>query len=1299
MRVQRCPDMRGMRTCRNTIERWGGYGVVFSVGFAGLTTQALLFRKFLSVFEGHELGIAVFFGSWLLWVAVGAWIVRIPWRGAAFARRWFEFLPLAYIPAYAIQSWLIVSAREYSGVPGYELFPLVRMARFLAVANAPVSLCTGILFASACAWMGKRADAPVTRVYIAESVGSAVGGLVMTLLLARGAAAETVFLVSAAVVTCGIALSRRSRGARTWVLIPVALVAAAGIAGVGGAWTRLLDMRRWERLMPREAYQGKFTTPQARYLYGEHGGQFNVVAWESIAESLPGKESASRVIAIHLAQHPAARRFLVVGPGSFPVCRRLFDLPQTDSVTWLHPDPAYPARLLNVLPRRYRDGAGRLTVPGADIRRYLSSSGPSFDVVILNLPDVSTLALNRYFTREFFELTRRRLADSGVAGVRIAGGENYMGDEVVNAGASVFHTLRSVFKHVAVKPGDETWLLASDRDDVSTSPALLRDRFAAVPGAEQLYPPDALLSLFLPDRAEFQLRSYTAAADRVSETLLLNTDRRPKALLHSLLRVARQGGARTGLLDTLRSFAARGAGAVPLALAVFAVLRILYLRARPRNAGAPGGRPASVFDACSLVVTTGMAGMTVSVTLMFMYQSLFGSLFLHVGLVSALFMCGLSAGSLLSQFLLARSGRGPVGVAAWGLCLHALLLGALCAVPGEMNHGAFTLLFLLAGIGGGLYVPVAGRLLRDAGLTEARAGSVIESCDHIGGAAGALFAGMALLPLFGAPYTLGVMAALLLVNLPSFLVGRGSTAPDRDSRFAPRVRRSGYWLFGTASVCLGIALILAGDRTGAGLSAYRAAAGSMAGSLAVEERTHAPADDAPYPYFVLREEDGRTNSCVCISRYAAPGIVGYAGPVTLAMRLAPDGVLLDLRVVESRETPAYMDSLAPWLRSLAGRRLFEPGALEEIDAVTGATLTSEAVLRTLRISGQVFGGQVFGRRSAATSAVEPRRTDRRPLALVVLAALAVAMRFRPSRRWRWCLLVATVLVSGIWLNAQFSLAHILSLARMRLPPAWTTAFFLVAGVPLLVALFGNVYCGYLCPFGALQELVGRVAPAAWRTAPSPFGWRWGRLVKYVVLALIVILFAITLDPGLASADPLVTAFAGHRAVTAAVWTAGLVALALVYGRFWCRTLCPAGAFLALLNGLRLLRRVVPRVNPARCPYGVTRAGDLDCICCDRCRVAPGAERTSRGTAQSSTVAGWRDTVFLLLAAALALSLFWKMAAASRGGEPDATGRSLGAPADAARQADMTRLRARIRQGELSDREATHYVPVPPPDRP
>ena len=80
--------------------------VLFAGGYFGLVAQTLLFRDFFTVYEGNELGIAAFFCSWLLCVAVGALLARLPGRVASWLAEHFAFLVLLYIPAYLLHAWL-----------------------------------------------------------------------------------------------------------------------------------------------------------------------------------------------------------------------------------------------------------------------------------------------------------------------------------------------------------------------------------------------------------------------------------------------------------------------------------------------------------------------------------------------------------------------------------------------------------------------------------------------------------------------------------------------------------------------------------------------------------------------------------------------------------------------------------------------------------------------------------------------------------------------------------------------------------------------------------------------------------------------------------------------------------------------------------------------------------------------------------------------------------------------------------------------------------------------------------------
>ncbi len=137
----------------------------------------------------------------------------------------------------------------------------------------------------------------------------------------------------------------------------------------------------------------------------------------------------------------------------------------------------------------------------------------------------------------------------------------------------------------------------------------------------------------------------------------------------------------------------------------------------------------------------------------------------------------------------------------------------------------------------------------------------------------------------------------------------------------------------------------------------------------------------------------------------------------------------------------------------------------------------------------------------------------------------------------------------------------------------TVILWVFVGATLLVWGRGT-FCGWLCPFGALQELVSLVANA--------IGVRQRRLraaldaklkwVKYGVLA--VIIGSLFVAPDFASwaveVEPFKTAISSYfvRSWPYVLWAAGCLALSVFVYRGYCRYICPLGAALASLGFLR-----------------------------------------------------------------------------------------------------------------------------------
>jgi NosR/NirI family nitrous oxide reductase transcriptional regulator len=140
--------------------------------------------------------------------------------------------------------------------------------------------------------------------------------------------------------------------------------------------------------------------------------------------------------------------------------------------------------------------------------------------------------------------------------------------------------------------------------------------------------------------------------------------------------------------------------------------------------------------------------------------------------------------------------------------------------------------------------------------------------------------------------------------------------------------------------------------------------------------------------------------------------------------------------------------------------------------------------------------------------------------------------------------------------------------------------------PLIFILWGSVaasllfwgrgaYCGWLCPFGALQELLNRVAKAIKVPQTKVPWWLHERLwaVKYIIF---LALFGISLHSlgwaeRFAEVEPFKTAIIlkFERSWPYVVFALSTLVAGLTIERFYCRYVCPLGAALAIPGKLRM----------------------------------------------------------------------------------------------------------------------------------
>jgi hypothetical protein len=198
-----------------------------------------------------------------------------------------------------------------------------------------------------------------------------------------------------------------------------------------------------------------------------------------------------------------------------------------------------------------------------------------------------------------------------------------------------------------------------------------------------------------------------------------------------------------------------------------------------------------------------------------------------------------------------------------------------------------------------------------------------------------------------------------------------------------------------------------------------------------------------------------------------------------------------------------------------------------------------------------------------------------------------------------------------------------------------------------------------------------------------------RFVKYAVLFVLIVVFFISRNRTTLAADPLIAAFSGSSALYT-VSVSSIIAVALTgsifYTRFWCRCLCPVGAFLSLLNNCVVMKRFLPAKRFGRCEFGLTQKDHLDCIYCDRCRYQTKEPVLASGSASYLS----RHLVVIailvgIFVSAVSVERFWEVIPTGIS-QPVVSVSGAGQPRDV----DLQHIRSMIQQGKLSDKEAEFY---------
>lgn len=320
-----------------------------------------------------------------------------------------------------------------------------------------------------------------------------------------------------------------------------------------------------------------------------------------------------------------------------------------------------------------------------------------------------------------------------------------------------------------------------------------------------------------------------------------------------------------------------------------------------------------------------------------------------------------------------------------------------------------------------------------------------------------------------------------------------------------------------------------------------------------------------YPAYQIWDDNSQTLGYAVIAHAS-----GYGGELSVLSMISNQGVIENTIVINHIETPLYLKRVieSGFTEQLKGTSVSEFLRYgEEIDGVSGATMTAKAILNSIQRGGAQIGSEQLGLSVHPPDKYTVTLPDFMILLLVLLSILFPALRWNKLRPW---FLLSSVVIFGFWLNVSLSLANFTSLMSGNYPsilerPIW---YVLVPGILIVTLLWGkNFYCSWLCPFGAVQEGIYKALNL---TSYKPNSGLRHKVAttRGIIIWMAVIIALISNNASIAGYEPFYVFFDSRGNTGQWVIMGMVLLLSIGVMRIWCRGFCPVGTILDFLAAVK-----------------------------------------------------------------------------------------------------------------------------------
>jgi spermidine synthase len=754
------------------------YSIFFALILLGITaiiTQVILIRELFIVFSGNELSIGIILANWLILEAAGSFIAghktnRI--KNAVLPYTILQGFLALLIPLIIYSVRIIPSTMNLIPGESIDIFTFFYISFLLLL---PVGLINGAQFSLGCKLLShfeKKGASLVGRTYALEAIGSMLGGLIATyiclqylntiqtvFLLAILNVISAILLLNIKTVDLKISQSRKLTLAKTGhfgLLFILLLMTATG--GIDFLHKRSIE-KQWK---------GYEIVSYENSIYGnvtllKRSDQWHLLANGLTMATFPTPDIAGIEDMAHLPLlfHPDPKDVCLLGGGITGIVEELLKYNLT-TIDYAELDPLLINTILSSTPDSIMMHlrSNQINTHFLDGRYFLRMTKRKYDILILSIPEPSTLVLNRFYTSEFFELCQSRLKNQGIIIFQIPGSSSYMNTQLAKLTNSLLNTASTSFDFQRIFPFEKTLVLLSNNKILGDiTPELLSSRLKQRQISTQILS-DLYFKYKLDSTRIVWFNSERSKVDEVFN----NSDLKPAGLYYDLLYW------NSSHSPSVASFFSWFENLSFSSWIIFIiVIFIIQYYFRVKEITPPNSR------LIVSIVSTGFIGIGITIIFILAFQSLYGFVYSWVGMIISAFMVGLSGGSFWGAKNLKNNIRaeslfyrleGIISVYLVSMILVLFSIETLAKIDNfYMILPYCVLLFtLVCGIFVGAQFPIAARLYQKNPDQFSQTAGIMYASDLLGAWAGGIVITLILIPILG---TLETIFLLFLIKVCS----------------------------------------------------------------------------------------------------------------------------------------------------------------------------------------------------------------------------------------------------------------------------------------------------------------------------------------------------------------------------------------------------------------------------------------------------------------------------------------------------------------------------------------------------